>query len=280
LIDSYITPTFPFPASRLDVGLRFMGNSIAALCVGACLTVVPASLEGQGDTPYPAVAGPLSGTQVQNAPFSATAVLTVRGHLKNVPVAKDPTRIWDTYTTRFQRDSAGRVRADYDVPETSPLAPKGARRQVYQVLTDPAEGLVYLVDPKREAIWYVGKSTAFDADVALEIPVAVGPLDSGFMILHMPRAARKEADTDSLGSRHFEGLRAVGRLVTNSLHKSMDEQWASPELRLILYSRHTLPNRGVELEYRLKNVNRAEPPPAVFELPAGYARQDRPVTGR
>ena len=164
------------------------------------------------------------------------------------------------------------------MPDTSPGAPKSARRQVYQVLTDPSEGLVYLVDPEHETIRYVGTSHVFDADVLLEIPMANGPLDSSFKVLHMPRARRPEGEIDSLGNRHFEGLMAVGRLVTNRRHQTIDEQWASPELRLILYSRHTLSSTGLELEYRLKNVSRAEPPAAVFELPAGYAKQDRQPT--
>jgi hypothetical protein len=260
--------------------LRVMEHLRVALCVGACLIVVPALLEGQDETPYPAVVGPLSGTLVQNAPFSATAVLTVRGHSKNIP-DKDQLRIWDTYTTRLQRDSAGRVRADYDVPDTSPGAPKSARRPVYQVRTDPVEGAVYLVDPKYQAIWDVGPSHAFDADVALEIPLAYGPMESAFRFLHMVRFVREEGEINSLGSRHFEGLTAVGRRVTNSRFKSTDEQWASPELRLVLYSRHSLPHRGLELvEYRLKGISRAEPPAAVFELPAGYARHERLSTGR
>jgi hypothetical protein len=248
-----------------------MGNSIAALCVGACLIVVPALLEGQEETPYPAVAGPLSRTVVQNAPFSATAVLTVRGHSQNIPAAKDPLRIWDTYTTRLQRDSAGRVRADYDVPDTTPGAPKDARRPVYQVMTDPAGGAVYLVDPKYQAIRNVGPSLAFDADVALEIPIT----ESAFRFLHMVRSVREGGEIESLGTRHVEGIRTVGRRVTNSRHESTDEQWASPELQLVLYSRHSLPHRGQELEYRLKNISRTEPPAAMFELPAGYAQHER-----
>jgi hypothetical protein len=252
-----------------------MGNSIAALCVGACLVAVPAALEGQGEPSYPAIVGPLSGTVVENAPFSATAVLTARGHIEKVPSDIDLLRIWDTYTTRLQRDSAGRVRADYDVPDTSPGAAKSARRPVYQVLTDPVEGEVYLVDPKYQAIQKVGPSHAFDADVALEIPLSSGPLNSGFRFLHMVSSVRKDGEIESLGSRHVEGLRAEGRLVTNRRLGSTDEQWASPELRLVLYSHHTLPHRGVELEYRLKNISRTEPPASVFELPAGYAKHER-----
>jgi hypothetical protein len=151
---------------------------------------------------------------------------------------------------------------------------------VDQGLTDPSEGLVYLADPQQETIRYVGTSSVFDADVLLEIPLADGPLSSSFKVLHMPRARRMEGKIDSLGIRHVEGLIAVGRLVTNRLHQTMDEQWASPELRLILYSRHTLPNRGLEQEYRLKNVGRAELPTAVFELPAGDTKQDRQPTAR
>ena len=249
---------------------------VAAL---ACLIAVPAPLEGQDNIPYPDLATLFAGIPVLNAPFSATAVLTVRGHLKNIPADEDPTRIWDTYTTRLQRDSAGRGRADYDVPDTSPGAPKDARRQVYQVMTDPAEGLGYLVDPQREAIWYMGKSHMFDADVFLEIPLAHSPL-VGFRILHMPRAARKEAATESLGIARIEGLTAVGRRVTNARLHSVDEQWASSELRLIVYSRHMVPHRGLDLEYRLQNIKRAEPPAEAFELPAGYAKHDRLPTGR
>jgi hypothetical protein len=195
--------------------------------------------------------------------------------MKGFPPDRDPTRIWDTYTTRLQRDSSGRVRADYDVPDTSPSAAKGARRPVYQVRPEPERGLVYLVDPRQQVIWNTGPSHVFDADVALEIPLADGPLESAFRFVHMLRSVRNEGEVESLGSRQIEGLAAVGRVVTNARHQSIDEQWASPELRLVLYSHHTLPLRGLELEWRLKDISRAEPPAAVFELPAGYAKYER-----
>jgi hypothetical protein len=250
-----------------------------AVFLGACLMVGPVFLQGQDEAPYPAVVGPLSGTAVLNAPFSATAVLTVKGHLKSVP-ADDPTRIWDTYTTRLQRDSAGRVRADYDIPDTNPAAPKGARRPVYQVVPDPASGFVYLVDPRHQVIRNIRPSHVFDADVSLEIPLADGPLESAFRFLHLVQLVRREGEIESLGSRRIEGLTAVGRVITNARFQSIDEQWASPELRLTLYSHHRLPHRGTELEYRLKHISLREPPAAVFDLPDGYAKYDREPTLR
>src|SRR5688572_12363058 len=52
---------------------------------------------------------PLSGPVVTNAPFSADAVTTI------TQVLMDGTRIEQTTTARFYRDSAGRVRSEQTV---------------------------------------------------------------------------------------------------------------------------------------------------------------------
>ena len=48
-----------------------------------------------------------------------------------------------------------------------------------------------------------------------------------------------------------------------------DEQWESPELKVLVYSRFSDPRTGV-IEYKLININRAEPRPDLFTVPADY----------
>jgi hypothetical protein len=61
-----------------------------------------------------------------------------------------------------------------------------------------------------------------------------------------------------------------------------DERWESPELRMLVYSRNSDPRTGV-VEYKLTNINRAEPPADLFTIPSDYAVNEPalpPVGGR
>ena len=52
-----------------------------------------------------------------------------------------------------------------------------------------------------------------------------------------------------------------------------DEQWVSPDLKVLVLSRHHDPRTG-DVEYRLTNVSRAEPASDLFTVPADYAVVD------
>ena len=73
---------------------------------------------------------PLSGPVVTNAPFSADAVTTV------TQVLSDGTRIEQTTTARFYRDSAGRVRSEQTVLGLGALDPSSQPRTTITVMTD------------------------------------------------------------------------------------------------------------------------------------------------
>ena len=49
----------------------------------------------------------------------------------------------------------------------------------------------------------------------------------------------------------------------------MSERWFSPDLKVLLMSRQSDPRFG-ETTYRLTNLNRAEPSPQLFEIPADF----------
>ncbi len=90
---------------------------------------------------------------------------------------------------------------------------------------------------------------------------------------------QKNVVTESLGQQLIEGVTAEGTRSTltipageigNELDiKVVSERWYSPELRLVVMSKHSDPRTG-ETIYRLTNINRAEPAKDLFELPAGY----------
>jgi hypothetical protein len=49
----------------------------------------------------------------------------------------------------------------------------------------------------------------------------------------------------------------------------VDEEWESADLGLVIYARYSDSNGGF-IEYRLKNIDRTEPSPDLFVIPANY----------
>ena len=89
----------------------------------------------------------------------------------------------------------------------------------------------------------------------------------------------KNVVTESLGRQSIEGVDAEGTRSTITIPAGeignerdiqiVSERWYSPELQLVVMSKHSDPRSG-ESTYRLTNINRAEPTKDLFELPAGY----------
>ncbi|MBZ5556147.1 MAG: hypothetical protein LAO77_02610 [Acidobacteriia bacterium] len=88
-----------------------------------------------------------------------------------------------------------------------------------------------------------------------------------------------------LGSKQIEGIEAGGMRRTETIPAGRigndrpivvtDERWESPELKLIMLSEHHDPRTG-DVEYRLTNVSRAEPPHDLFTVPPDYKIVDAP----
>jgi hypothetical protein len=83
----------------------------------------------------------------------------------------------------------------------------------------------------------------------------------------------------SLGSQTMEGVLAQGTSSTATIPAGsvgndrdiqvVDERWYSPELKTTLMTKHSDPRSGEEV-FRLTNISRSEPSPALFQVPAGY----------
>jgi hypothetical protein len=253
---------------------------------------------------------PLSGPVVTNAPFSADAVTTV------TQVLSDGTRIEQSTTAKFYRDGTGRVRSEQTVLGLGALGASNPPRTTITITTtDANERVTYTLDPvnktaRRGAVIRVytelslsrGTVTAGAAPAtayALTIDAenrererrAVVIAD-GLTAVRTVQAADGNAvrqPDESLGNRQVEGVNAIGRrtksvIATGKIGNDRpieisDERWESPDLRLLVRSHHRDPRTG-DVEYRLTNIVRVEPPSDLFTVPSDYTIVGDALNGR
>jgi len=222
----------------------------------------------------------LAGPVVPDAPFSADATTTV------TQVLGDGTRIEQTTTARFYRDRAGRVRREQTILGLGGLN-AGGNMQTVTIAPDPTNGTAFTLDPMTRTARRVPR---------IAIPLAANMVfqTNGGTVLVRGRtggpplggAAGSRPTEELLGARQFETVRALGRKTTSVIPTGQigndrpievtDERWESPELRMLIYSRNSDPRTGV-VEYRLTNINRAEPPADLFTIPSDYSVNQPPL---
>lgn len=93
---------------------------------------------------------------------------------------------------------------------------------------------------------------------------------------------------EQLGKQTVEGVEAEGTRTTVTIPAGeignerpiviVSERWYSPELQLVVMTRHSDPRFG-ETTYKLTNVNRAEPAKSLFEVPSDYTIKEGPGIG-
>jgi len=88
-----------------------------------------------------------------------------------------------------------------------------------------------------------------------------------------------EVNQESLGTQSIEGVMAEGTRMTLTIPAgkigndrpivTVNERWYSPELQTVVLTKNSDPRMG-ETTYRLTNINRSEPDPSLFQVPADY----------
>jgi hypothetical protein len=210
-------------------------------------------------------------TVVTGQPYSADGVTKVTQALA------DGTRIEREVRSKFYRDSAGRVRREQNILGLdSLLGATSSEPQTAITITDPVAGVVYSLDSARREARRIILSPSDGyrrAPIPQRAPIApkapITPL--------APTGPLPAPKTESLGTRQIEGLSANGEKTTTMIPAGrigndrpieiMDERWVSSDLKIVLLLRHRDPQTG-EVEFRLTNLKRAEPPSDLFKVPA------------
>ena len=104
-----------------------------------------------------------------------------------------------------------------------------------------------------------------------------------------PTSGGPDVKTESLGTKTIEGIPVTGTKSTNTIPAGAigndkdivitHETWYSSDLRLVLESTQKDPRFG-ETTYSLANIQRNEPEPTLFQVPAGYRIDKVPVVVR
>jgi hypothetical protein len=89
---------------------------------------------------------------------------------------------------------------------------------------------------------------------------------------------------EPLGKQMMEGVQAEGTRHVTTIQPGdigndrpiqiTTESWYSPDLKLTVMTKHSDPRTGDE-SFRLTNINRTEPAPYLFQVPAGFQVSDR-----
>ena len=101
---------------------------------------------------------------------------------------------------------------------------------------------------------------------------------AGYVFRTRPNSNANEVK-EQLGKQMIEGVEAEGTRTTMTIPAGeigndrpieiVSERWYSPELQLVVMTRHSDPRSG-ETTYKLTNINRTEPAKSLFEVPPGF----------
>lgn len=190
---------------------------------------------------------------VKGQPFSAETVI------------EDTRRLFDGSTATssrhgaIYRDSAGRTRREQPLEIIGGVNITGSdgKPQILVFINDFDSRTQYFLDTKNK----VARKHGIAGDPPGEPP------------------APEDAKTESLGKKTIEGVEAEGTRVTfeipagqfgnNKAIQVVSESWFSPELQMIVYSRHLDPLAG-EHVFRLVNIKRGEQTSDLFTVPSDF----------
>jgi len=230
---------------------------------------------------------------VPGAPYSATVVN------ESVQTLADGNRIVQKTTGTTARDSEGRTRNDAALPTIGNMAPSGAPHLVF--IVDPVAQASYTLNLDEKTAHVMGskmltasgpgvpevarkllaRSSTLPTSVIMPDPPPIG--GATLSIITSDKAdldkAQAESRTEDLGTQIIEGVNAQGVRATRTISTGeignekpieiVTEVWTSPDLKTIVMSKRTDPRSG-EQTFRLTNISRAEPDPALFTVPADF----------
>lgn len=202
---------------------------------------------------------------VKGSPYSA------QFSTESTQILADGTRITRSSSGLVYRNAEGRTRREHKLGSLGPIPIEGEPKQLI-FINDPVGGAHYVLDVQDHSARKLPFRDSPPAGPPAEFEGSPDPVK-----------------TESLGKQVIEGVEAegtrstitipVGRIGNDRPLKIVSERWFSPELQIVVLSKHNDPFSG-ENVYRLSTINRDEPPLTLFEVPADYrVTEERPPDG-
>jgi hypothetical protein len=236
---------------------------------------------------------------VTGAPYSAEAITDI------VQKLADGNRIVRQNKAQISRDGQGRTRREEGFAVFGPLvnAPRGNEHRNVQI-TDPTTGSMVMLDLQSRTAHrmpaprlmlrnkIMGMNGSAGVNVGVEkmnvekfefaLPAPARGARGGVMFSRaeaIAGMAGEKPNVESLGTQFMEGIAVEGTRTTLTIPAGqignelpihiVSERWFSPDLKVLVMSRQSDPRFG-ETTYRLTGINRAEPAPQLFEIPADF----------
>jgi hypothetical protein len=193
--------------------LHLLGRISVVLALAATLAAT-----AQAKLPDESIGGPLSGPRVVGAPFSANATTIFHA------ILGDGTRLDQSTTDRYDRDSAGRVRVEKRM-NGLPAPATMAERHVRTIIDpEPGDGAVLTLDAQTRTARYMDRSlVAMTAGGNRWFSVPVGGVRflvfyrAGDLLSADPGAFGDVRD-ESLGSQRIADWRRLDAASRSSFH--------------------------------------------------------------
>ena len=240
----------------------------------------PGGFGGPGDFAFLRPEFGMAGKVVTGAPYSAQAVTQFNQTLA------DGNRIQKTSTASVARDSQGRTRTERSVAGIGPLAASGTGLKAV-FINDPVAATSYILDAANHTARQI-PSMSNRHRPGSDQSSSHGPSRFGTESTRQSMRPRAMAGlkTDDLGTQVIDGLAVQGRRITRTIPAAqagserdievVTETWTSAELQVVVMSKTSDPRSGDSV-YKLTNISRAEPDPALFSVPSDYqVQQGRP----
>jgi hypothetical protein len=251
------------------------------LIVASIVIAMAPALRAQRGAPFLAVN--VQSEVVKAAPYSAEVVN------ESSQTLSDGNRIFRKTTSRVYRDSEGRTRREEDRPSGSPAI----------TISDPVAGMSWTLDIDRRT----ARQTPFNprifegtVDRSAELERLNVLINGQLAWFERPRGgglvasrSNEQVADEKLAPRTIEGVRVEGTRRTSTLAAGSigneraivvtNEEWTSPELKVLVLSEHSDPRSGTTT-YKLVNLKRAEPAATLFQLPADYTVVQAEAGGR
>lgn len=218
---------------------------------------------------------------VRGAPYSGEGVTTISQTLG------DGTRIERRTTAKVYRDSEGRVRREQTVLGLDVLKSSSDAQPIITI-TDPLNAETWVLDTASRTARRNRGGLQWSAARGVDVPPPPPPPPPpGSAGVRVERRSLNELPNwpEQLGTRQMEGVMVTGVRRTETIPAGRigndrpititDERWESPELKVLVSSQHHDPRTG-DVEYRLTNISRAEPPAHLFTVPADYQIVEAP----